>query len=294
MSAPWIKSEGDQIVKTFERALYILILLCIATGSLQAQGIDTTGNGTNASATVPSTKSFLIAGGKDTLWLSNVPSLFELTKIVAAPRQGGLDPFVALQAVISKGDGGVGALDSLLFSDPIAKIITTRLNPATGAAGGEGREMVISDTVRPNKLYAVMALEAIGSKTSYPVLVHLAQAHPNKDVRGIALNALANTYHEGERLQRFVPDKELVHLLLSNVDDTTSVPYLVKSFGQIAREGLITWLGEDFGEPVGKNRNLRDVKGAVSGTTAEYREIWWRQNTSRLSWDGEMRRFLIK
>jgi hypothetical protein len=277
-------------VKPLHRIPCIMTLLSIVTGALQAQGIDTTR--TNLPPIPPPTKSFLVAGLNDTLWLSDAPTLFELTKIFAAPGRGRLDPFAALQAVIGKGDSAVSALDSLLFSDPIAEIITTRMRIGTGVGGDPGREIAKSDTVRPNKLYAVMALEGIGTKASYPVLVRTAQLHPNIDVRGIALNAFASTYHEGERLQKFVPDKELLHLLLANVDDTTSVPYLAKSFGQIAREGLIRWLGQDFGEPQGATRRLHDAKGADRGSLTDYREQWWTTIGSKLSWDENSQKFL--
>ena len=271
-----------------------MILLCIVAGTLQAQGIDTTSIRTDPPAMAPPTKSFLVAGLKDTLWLSDSCTLSELTKIFAAPGRGKLDPFVALQAVIGKGDSAISSLDSLLFSDAIADIITTRMRFGTGVAGDAGREIEKSDTVRPNKLYAVMALEANGSRESYPVLVRTAQLHPNKEVRGIALNALASTYHEGERLQKFVPDKELLHLLLSNVDDTTSVPYLAKSFGQIAREGLINWLGQDFGEPQGATRRLHDAKGVDRGSLGDYREQWWSSVASRIAWNAGSNSFQIK
>jgi len=279
-------------VKPLHRIPCFIILLSIVTGALQAQGIDTTR--TNPPPIAPPTKSFLVAGLNDTLWLSDSPTLFELTDIFAAPGRGTLDPFVALQAVIGKGDSAVSALDSLLFSDPIADIITTRMRIGTGVGGDPGREIAKSDTVRPNKLYAVMALEGIGSKESYPVLVRTAQLHPNKDVRGIAINAFASTYHEGERLQKFVPDKELLHLLLANVDDTTSVPYLAKSFGRIAREGLINWLGQDFGEPQGVIRRLHDAKGLDRGSLGDYREQWWSSVASRIAWNTGSNRFQIK
>jgi hypothetical protein len=281
-------------VKTLQRILCTVILLCTVIGALQAQGIDTTSIRINPPVLTPPSKTFLVEGMKDTLWLSDVPTVFELTKIFAAPGTGKLDPFLTLQAVVGKGDSAVSALDSLLFFDPIAEIITTRISPGVGAAGGAERELVRTDTVRPNKLYAVMALEAIGTKASYPVLFRLAQLHPNRDVRGISLNALAGTYHEGERLQRFVPDKQLVHLLLSNVDDTSSVPYLGKTFGQIAREGLIHWLGQDFGEPQGRAKRLQDAKGADIGSLADYREQWWSFVASKVVWNASSNTFQIK
>src|SRR5512140_244414 len=125
--------KGDLVVKTLHRTLCALILSCIGIAALQAQGLDTTAISTKPPALVPpTTKSFLLAGKGDTLWLSSVPTVFELTQIFAAPGKADLDPFVALQAVISKSDSAVGALDSLLFLDSIAKILTTKINPPVG------------------------------------------------------------------------------------------------------------------------------------------------------------------
>lgn len=274
---------------TLQRIFCLMALLGLVTGALHAQAVDTSRVNPNP----PAIKSFLVSGVNDTLWLSRVPTVFELTNIFASPGKGKLDPFLALQAVISTGDSAVSALDSLLFSDPIAEIITTKIGMGSGV-GNAGAETVRRDTVRPNKLYAVMTLEAIGSKASYGVLVRLAQVHPNVDVRGIALRALATTFHESERLQKFVPDKELLHVLITNVDDTTAVPYLAKPFGQIAREGLISWLGQDFGEPQGKMRRLQTATGADRGSLADYRDQWWQANATKISWDSGNSRFALK
>lgn len=281
-------------MKTLQRLLCLVVLFCIVTGAILAQGIDTTKFKTDPPASVPPSKSFLVAGMKDTLWLSDSPTVLELTKIFAAPGKGKLDPFLALQAVTGKGDSAVSALELLLFSDPIAEIITTKNHHVPGGTRGEGIEIVKSDTVRPNHLYAAMALEAIGTKNAYPALYRAAQMHPNIDVRGIALNALAGTYHDGERLQKVVPDKKLVHLFLSNVDDTTNVPQLAKSFGQIAREGLINWLGQDFGEPQGKSTRLVDAKGVDRGSIVDFREQWWAANEKTLVWDSGSKMFIKK
>lgn len=281
-------------MKTLQPLLCLVVLLCIVTGALQAQGIDTTKFKADPPANVPPPKSFLVAGMKDTLWLSDSPTVLELTKVFAAPGKGALDPFLALQAVIAKGDSAVPVLELLLFSDPIAEIITTKILPVSSGGRAEGGEIVTSDTVRPNQLYAVMALEAIGTKNAYPALFRAAQMHPNIDVRGIALNALAGTYYDGERLQKFVPDKKLVHLFLSNVDDTTSVPHLTRSFGQIAREGLINWLGQDFGEPQGAAKRLHDAKGMDRGSLGDYREQWWSSAASKITWNAGTMRFQIK
>lgn len=273
-------------MNTLRRICYLATLICFVSAGLYPQTIDTSRINPNA----PVVKNFLVTGVNDTLWLSRVPTVFELTKIFSSPGRGRLDPFLALQAVIVVGDSAVSALDSLLFSDPVAEVIATKIGLGSGVDVGTVR----SDTVRPNKLYAVMALEAIGTKASYPVLFRLAQLHPSRDVRGVSLNALASTYHEGERLQRFVPDKQLVHLLLSNVDDTSSVPYLAKTFGQIAREGLIHWLGQDFGEPQGKAKRLQDANGADSCSLANYREQWWSSVASTIVWNASSNTFQIK
>ncbi len=280
-------------MKPTTRIMIAFGLLSLLSTRLPAQSTDSLEVPGDSLAPEIPLKTFLIAAGSDTLYLSDLPTVQELKRILVATGEGRLDPFLALPAAIGKGDAAVPSLDTVLFSDPIVEIIHRKVRIGGGGPDA-GSTMDVADTVRLNRLFAAMALEAIGSRASYPVLLSAVQRHDDVDIRGMALRALAGTFHEGERLEKFIPDKELVHLLLVNVDDTTRVPYLQKSLGQIAREGLIAWLKQDFGEPQGKNRRLRDAKGGDRGSLAEYREEWWQLNASKISWDDPTRSFRVR
>jgi len=233
----------------------------------------------------------LSAQALDSLKLSPVPSAQEITNAFVSAGRGRLNPFIVLPAIIAKGDQSVPALSTVLSSDSIAQIIQYQIQQIGSVIDSTSARKVTVDTLKPNKLYAVMALEGIGSGAAYAVLLVAAQSNPNLNVRGFALNALACTYHNGTILARFTPGKEVVHLFLNNVDDTTKVAYLHRSFGQIAREGLINWTGWDMGEPQGKNSLVVVPLQPQPMLLSAYRELWWQSNASSLKWSGQTGRF---
>ena len=233
----------------------------------------------------------LSAQTPDSLKLSAVPTVQEITSAFVSAGLGRLDPFLVLPAIIASGDAAVPALGTVLFSDSISQVFQYQLLERASATDTTLVHATQYDTVKPNKLYAAMALEGIGSGAAYTVLIQAAQAHPDLNVRGLALNALAITYHNGNILQHFTPGKELVHLLLNNVDDTTMVPYFQKSLGQTAREGLINWTGWDMGKPQGKNTLIVVSSQPQPMAISAYREQWWQSNASSLKWNGQIGRF---
>jgi hypothetical protein len=146
-------------------------------------------------------------------------------------------------------------------------------------------------------LFAVLALEGIGTQAAYTVLTQTVQTHPDVEVRGEALNALAVTYHGADQIARFVPDKELLHLFLRNLDDTTQSVLMGRSLGQIARAGLITWLGRDFGEPQGKLSPVMfpsssSSSPATTTTAAASHEAWWQSHNTKIAWNSVTSQFV--
>jgi len=213
--------------------------------------------------------------------LSATPSAPELAEIFINTGSGKLDPFASLPLVISRGDNAVPALQGVLT------------NPAlVGTSSG-------NDTLHPKMLFAVLALEGIGTQAAYTVLTQTVSTHPDIEVRGEALQALAVTYHGTDQLARIVPDKELLHLFLQNVDDTTQSLLMGRTLGQIARTGLITWLGKDFGEPQGKLSPVVVPSSSSNSppttiTAAASHEAWWQSHNSKIAWNSATSQFVEK
>jgi hypothetical protein len=212
--------------------------------------------------------------------LSATPSAPELAEIFINTGGGRVDPFASVPLVVSRGDKAVPALQAVLT------------NPAlVGTSSG-------NDTLHPKMLFAVLALEGIGTQAAYIVLTQTVQTHPDVEVRGEALNALAVTYHGADQVARFVPDKELIHLFLQNLDDTTQSVLMGRPLGQIARAGLITWLGRDFGEPQGELSPVMFPSSSGSSpattiTAAASHEAWWQSNAAQISWKDSLGRFAL-
>jgi hypothetical protein len=242
------------------KRILFLFLFCLLGGALSAQTLES-------------------------LKLSSVPSAQELTNAFVSVGRGRIDPFVVLPAIIAKGDTPVPALSTLLFSDSIIQVI--RYQHLVKASGTDTGYVALPeyDTLHPNKLYAAMALEGIGTQASYGVLFQAATQHTDPNVRGFALSALANTFHTSNYLPRVAPDVELVHLLLKNVDDTTRVPFFQKSFGQIAREGLMNWTGLDMGDPQGLHTKVKVGASLVLTALSDLREQWWQANMKKVAWN---------
>lgn len=86
------------------------------------------------------------------------------------------------------------------------------------------------------------------------------------------------------------PDKEILHVLINNADDTTYVESLGESIGKISREGIKNWTDKDYGDvPAGNLANNENEGFDV----VEYRETMWQQNSNRVSWDKERKKFLM-
>jgi hypothetical protein len=213
--------------------------------------------------------------------LFQIPATNEMIRPLVDVALGYKDPFVALPEVIRMGDRAVPVLEGLLTDPAFCK-------PSSK-----------NDTLRSCGILAVSALEAIGTQAAYNVLVQTVQMHPDTDVRASALKALAVTYHGSDQLEKFVPDKDILHLFLQCVDDTTQGALQSKCLGGIARDGLINWLGRDFGEPRGMSTmvvNPSTASASTAGkiTTVESHESWWQTHAGNIVWNSSSGCFIEK
>jgi hypothetical protein len=248
------------------------------------------------------------------LILSATPTSEELTMVFLRAHAGKADPFDVLAAVTLRGDRVVPVLDKVILADSlivspsstddsalVRDFLTIRrpepwcLKPGVRPPDVAADELALRDRAMRNiRIFALMSLEAIGTRSAYDLLLTYAQSALDANIRGMAINALATTFREDTYIQQAVPGKEILHAFLKNADDTQTVPYLQTSIGELARKGLITWLDYDTGEPQGKSVRLLDGKGADRGSLADFREQWWLANEKALVWDPESKMFIRK
>jgi len=154
--------------------------------------------------------------------------------------------------------------------------------------------------ITANKQYAVYALDAISSSAAEELLMTAAGSHPDINIRGLALKTVAcNIYYRLKNNSMpagnnsLTPDKEIVHIMLDNADDTTFVSCCKEAIGKIAREGLKNWTGQDYGDlPNQKNLSVNSMNASLS--MKAYREQWWQNNNSKLNWNSNTGHFELK
>jgi hypothetical protein len=211
--------------------------------------------------------------GRDTtgVMLSPKPGSRELVRVLLPAARGKSDPFVILPMVIDLADSAVPAIFSVLSQD-------------SSFSGGELKRPTPGE-VRRARLLGILSLEAIGTQRAFNVLFGIASSSVDVELRAVALRALGTAYHTNGYLQSNVPDKELIHLLFQNVDDTTLVSVTQKTIAQTAREGLIAWMNVDPGDP---------RKAGSSPPPLRSREDWWQSAKGSIVWDAASKVFHLQ
>jgi hypothetical protein len=187
----------------------------------------------------------------------------------------------AMKAVAGKGENAVEGLTQLLFSETI-----------TGSQGDQFGEMVLP----VNKVYAVLALEAIacdsgGNALSTAALIQVANSHTNPEIRGVALNSIANVYYKKVVHEKLLPNMNVIGALVQNASDTTFVFHYQRPIDQIVQEGLIHWLGLDFGDP--QFYDMRTKNGKKT-SVEEFCKHWFKDYKQKLIWNNETNHFEAK
>lgn len=216
-----------------------------------------------------------------TLALSSNPSAMELTRILCETTAGQHDPFVVLPKIALLGDKVVPGLRVFLFNTPLVKI-------AELDSTGQVKDSVVAPT--PNRVYGVMALDLIGTPAAYKVLADVVQSDTNTEVRGAALRAFAMNYYYRIEQDSLTPDKEVVHMLMRNMEDTTYVEGCAMKIGQIARLGLKNWTGTDYGEILPDSLRAKDEK-SFGMSLPQYREQLWQNESGKMKWNKDTGHF---
>ncbi len=222
------------------------------------------------------------AENQDTL--SSVPDAVQLTNLFSKIASGQKDPFQAIPLIASRGNNALPALQSIL---------TGQVNQTD------------SITAQKNSLYAVMVLEAIGTSQTFSVMIQIASQDFDPEVRGAAMNSLANIYNQIAQGKQIIINDTVVMLFALNADDTTQVKYLQKSIGKISCEGIFNWTGLQWQEPMtAAQEYIADsmaaqasgvlIKGLQRQASAEAHRQWWLDNQNRLQWNPLIGRFDIQ
>lgn len=104
---------------------------------------------------------------------------------------------------------------------------------------------------------------------------------------------LQNSLSGDSSISAPAPDKRIVHILLQNADDTTFIENCNEALGKIAREGLLNWIGVDYGElPAAQGSS--NASDGLAAQGKDTREQWWTNNKDKLAWNTNTGRFEVK
>jgi len=206
--------------------------------------------------------------------ISAVPTFNEINNLFLLATKGDKDPFRIVSLVASRKDDAIPALEQFLFQPPD----TTKDATYTGIK-------------IPNKEYAIYALDAIATSNAEKLLMKVVRVHSDIEIRGLALKTLAfNNYYrtkndeESGKTNGLKPNKEVVHIMLQNADDTTYINNCEEAIGKIARDGLTNWTGKDYGDVL-RGEIRRKVEKRLGMTMKQSRENWWQYIQAKLYWD---------
>lgn len=211
------------------------------------------------------------------------PTARQITKLFIETTEGIHDPFMVLRKVGSMGNQVVPALKTFLFDTPVIKIAVSDPNGKIDSI----------NTTKPDKRLGLMALDLIGTPEAYQVIATAAQSDSNVELKALALRSLALNYYHKAKEDSLTPDPAVVGILIDNMDDTSYVNQLGCRVGQIARDGLKRWTGVDYGEiPSSKVRDNEEKRIGMS--LSQYHDNWWKQNSSKMKWNGKKARFEVQ
>jgi len=198
--------------------------------------------------------------------LSNKPSAKEIGNLFARVSTGELDIFTVLPVVIAKKEKTVRAIEELI-SSPQKEI---------------------------RKEYLLMALDGISNKKAVELIIKTVLTENDVEVRGSAVRILAMNQY-GRTVEDTLgaePDKEILHVLYACADDTAMAVNAGGRIGEIAREGIKNWTGEDFGNLPLTRSYVED--GTKQHDMTEHHAKYWEKVVSKLRWDDEEKHFKVR
>lgn len=222
--------------------------------------------------------------------LSDEPTAKELAELFCRTAAGEIDPFESLRKVIDWGDKAVNGLAEFLYSESNCLNIAVTDSEYTNWESPSERKSqttFIHGKKKPNKVYAILALDGIASNLAEQIIIDAALNHPEKNIRGYALKILAQNFYYRISETDKIPNKEILHILINNADDTSFVEGLGR-IGEIAREGIKNWTGQDYGE-LSENKVVDKTGNDIN--MQDYRELKWQEKSNVIVWNKERKQF---
>jgi hypothetical protein len=207
--------------------------------------------------------------------ISAAPSVGEINSLFYLADQGKRDPFIVANEIAEKMDNAIPGLKTFLLKSIEEKNDSTK-----------------TKKLYSNGLYAVIVLDKIGTITAKNLLREIASTYSDKEVRGLAVKTLACNLYNQASSDSLEPDKEVLHVLLQNAEDTTYISYCGNKIGKLAKEGIRNWTGNDYDNLLNGNLTARKTKAAINNS--KYNEQWWQNNSDRISWDVNLKQFKRK
>jgi hypothetical protein len=216
----------------------------------------------------------------DSLWNisdSRPPAVRDVISILQPSALGVADPFLAIPKLIDWGDSVVESVDSILWQD--------------GVFAATGELESCATTREKIRLFSVLVLEGIRTQLALNALINLAANVSSVELKAAAVSAIGMSFRQERYLINCIPDKELVNVLLKNIDDTVSVPSMHKTIGQLSREAFLAWTNRDAGEPQGEMSRVAATGSDGSIPLQKLREIWWASKRDQVTWDPDLKVF---
>lgn len=167
-----------------------------------------------------------------------------------------IDQDAAAIVVASKGDSAVPALSQILSLETIPNPHPMSIDTGNGKV-----------PFTYGKLMAITALEKIGSPKAFSVILLTADSYGISEVRASALNSVATSYHDKALKGILTPNPQVLGTLINSVDDSTYIWFLHKTIGHVASEGVLSWMGIDFGDP--QYKDARTKAGGAHGEMSQ-------------------------
>jgi hypothetical protein len=227
--------------------------------------------------------------------LSAQPSAQELTDFFVSASSGAMNPLAAVTLVANQGENAVPGLTTLLFSNAYkCSIPQSTINQSALYSVNPVDSSVEQTKLIPNKVFVVLALQAIGTPNAVTTLLKAAGINSNPEIRGFALHALNNTFYTDTsktQLGSSPPDTAIIRVLITSSNDSTYIGYLQKHIYEISQDGLMCWLGKDFGGPeFDAARTINGTKMAVN----DFEQYWLKINEPKLKWNYSTRHFEVQ
>lgn len=203
-----------------------------------------------------------------------------LSEIFQKITSGEIECYDALTQLVQRGENIIDTLERFLFTEFIPEQDTIYFI----SDSLHSQNFFIRKEPVPNKIYAVLVLDAILSNKAFNVLMRIADSNFEEEIKAEVIKSLAFNYYYKFKYgnENLTPRKEVLRVLIEAIDDTTYNERMQMKIGHLARQGIKNWTGIDFGDLTLSNSRIN-----------AYHNRWWQYNKDRLTWNSEKKLFKI-